>query len=155
MKFVRESKREIIYIYIDILLEEESSQDSRRLRAGGDTRNSTVVNPALNLEQSNVHCLPSSVSRRNTNSSPLVLVYARLYARIHKRIHTPTHTRELSRTHTHEYRASPRLSHERVSIARGAITMENLTAFDLKGNNGGRRYLLAQLFRQPRRRRRL
>jgi len=30
----------------------------------------------------------------------------------------------------------------------GAITMENLTAFDLEGNNGGRRYLLAQLFRR-------
>lgn len=40
-----------------------------------------------------------------------------------------------------------RLCH-RASAARGAITMENLTAFDLKGNNGVRHYLLAQLFRR-------
>lgn len=114
---VRRKKQSIISI--DIIEEERNRSQDRRRRAGGirDTRNSdsTVVNPALNLEQSNVHCLPSSVSRRNTNSPPPPSCwYTRGCTRIHKRVHTPTHA------HTRANIA--RLldfSHERVSIARG------------------------------------
>jgi len=40
------------------------------------------------------------------------------------------------------------IAHLHRFCACGAITMENLTAFDLQANNGGRRYLLAQLFRR-------
>lgn len=93
--------------------------------------------------------MPSSVSRRNTNSPPPrspMLVYARLYADtqeahtntplpnfVHTHTHTHTHSRSRTRIHASGVSSTSATTEPRVSIARGAITMENLTAFDLGG----------------------
>lgn len=89
--------------------------------------------------------MPSSVSRRNTNSPPPrspMLVYARLYADTQEAhtnallpnfVHTHTHSRSRTRIHASGVSSTSATTEPRVSIARGAITMENLTAFDLGG----------------------
>lgn len=71
-----------------------------------------------------------------------MLVYARLYADTQEAhtnallpnfVHTHTHSRSRTRIHASGVSSTSATTEPRVSIARGAITMENLTAFDLGG----------------------